>query len=175
MAAYSPKCHWMTPKHKAFCLEYLRRSFNATKAYQAVYPKAKATTAADAGYTLLRKPEIRAYLNRALERHWKGLQMDGDEALARIHPHARGDLRMMVDEKGLRLRIEEWPDELANSAESISFDESGQVKHVRLVSKLQARRTIMEQRGKLKSVGDGLDALAEAIRADLSRGTPKSS
>ena len=38
-----------------------------------------------------------------------------------------------------------------------------------------AQRIIMEQQGKLKTVGGGLDALAEAIRADLSRGTPTSS
>jgi flagellar capping protein FliD len=66
-----------------------------------------------------------------------------------------------------------WPDEIANSVETIDFYENGGVKRVRLASKATARRTILEVSGKLKSQpGDSMDALAEAIRADLSRGAP---
>lgn len=163
----------LSPKHKAFCLEYLRNGFNATRAYMAAYPKAKTTTAAVSGFHLIRNPKVAAYMAGAIEKHWKGLQMEGDEALARVALDARADLRMIVDDNGIRRRIEDWPHELANSAESVEFDEVGCVKRVRLVSKLQARRTILEQTGKLKTVPDSIDALAEAIRADLSRGLPK--
>ena len=101
--------------------------------------------------------------------------MDGDEALARISMDARADPRLLLDAMGGPLDPVDWPDELANSLETVEFHENGRLKRVKFVSKTAARRIILEVKGKLKGQpSDNIDALAEAIRADLSRGAPGS-
>lgn len=98
--------------------------------------------------------------------------MSGDEALARVALDARSDPRHLFNVDGEMLEPADWPDELANSIESVELTKDGAYK-VRFASKVQSRRTLLEQTGKLKTAADGFDALAEAIRADVSRRTEK--
>ena len=75
--------------------------------------------------------------------------MSGDEALARVAQDARADIRQLFDEQGNILLPHLWPDELANSVEAVDV-KAGKVK---LASKSTARRIILEQTGKLKTIG----------------------
>jgi hypothetical protein len=109
---------------------------------------------------------VQAFLKPQLDAHWKALQMDGEEALARVALDARADLRALFDANGKALPPQQWPDDLANSIEAVDIKEDGTYK-VKLTNKGQARRTILEQTGKIKSpLAESVDALAAAILAD---------
>lgn len=57
----------LNKRHKRFCDEYLK-DFNATRAYKAIYPTAKDTTAATNGGKLLRNAQVSRYLASKLKR-----------------------------------------------------------------------------------------------------------
>ncbi len=138
----------LTPAQHQFALEYVCNGFNATAAYRAAHPNVTYATARMEGSRCLAHPCVRAFLDPQLQSRWKALQPDGDEALGRIALDARADLRLLFDEKGELLKPHEWPDDIANSIESVELRADGGVK-VRLTGKLTARRIILEQTGKL--------------------------
>lgn len=116
------------------------------------------------GSRSLANPCVRALLQPKLDAAWRALQMGGDEALARVARDARADIRLLYDEKGELLKPHLWPDEIAGSVKSVQDGPYGL--KVSLVDPLAARRTILEQTGKLKTLPESVDALAAAIRAD---------
>jgi hypothetical protein len=159
----------MTRSQKGFALEYLANGFNAAAAYRSVHPKATSGTSRIEASRTLALPYVRAYIEKRIGKAWKKRHMDGDEALALVAMDARADPRWLVDEMGVPLTLSDWPADLASSVESVEFD-GATVKRVRFVSKAAARRTILEITGKVKNpVGAVLDALAEAMRADLEK------
>ena len=163
----------LNPSQYNFCLHYLQNGLNATAAYRAAYPGVTGPTACTNAYRLLRNAEIRTFLTQELGDRWKALHMSGDEVVARVAMDARADPRLLLDERGKAVSPQNWPDEIANSVETLEFHENGAVKRVKFASKSAARRTILEMMGKLKpQAGESMDALAEAIRADLARGAP---
>ena len=93
--------------------------------------------------------------------------MGGEQALGRIALDGSVDIRQLYDETGELLKPHMWPDSIAGSVKSVQDGPYGL--KVTLVDPLQARRIILEQTGKIKSPGDSLDALAQAIRGDLER------
>lgn len=150
-----------------FALEYLANGNNATAAYRSVHPKCSRRTAEVEGSRTLRKPEVAAFVDRQRRERFRRLQMDGDEALARIAMDARADITDLFDEKGKVLPPNQWPASLRNSVEAFELRPNGSMK-IRLASKTAARRTILEHTGKLKSPLEGsMSALARAIRGDL--------
>lgn len=155
-------------EHYDFCLNYLANGFNATAAYKAAYPAAKDHTARVDGCRLLAKANVKAFISQGLEDRWKARQISGDQALARVALDATSDLRDLYGADGQILPAHLWPDDLANSIEAIEHRADGGIR-VKLVSKLGARRIILEQTGKLASAAGGLDALAAALREDLER------
>ena len=97
--------------------------------------------------------------------------MAGAEALGRIAQDAKADIRELFDEHGRPLPPHLWPDSIVNSIEACEVRADGSVR-VKLVSKLAARRIILEATGTLKdSAREGVSALARAIRGDLEPGT----
>jgi phage terminase small subunit len=159
----------LEPAEAEFCLQYLANGFNATAAYRSAHPTCTSASARQLGSRMLTKVHIRAFLGNELEAHWKAQRMSGDEALGRVALDARADIRLLFDAQGKFLPPQRWPDEIANSIESFELKADGSVK-VKLVSKSQARRRILEQAGLLRpQPGDGLSALAQALRHDLSR------
>jgi hypothetical protein len=85
--------------------------------------------------------------------------MDGDEAFARVSLDARADITELFDEQGKIPPPKQWPAHLRNSDESFERKKDGSFK-VNLASKTMARRTILEQTGKLKSpLESGMSAL----------------
>ena len=78
----------LSAKHQQFVEEYLR-CFNATRAYQAVYPTVGRLTAASNGYRLLKEnPEVAEYVQQRLSE----AAMGADEVLMRLAEQARGNM-----------------------------------------------------------------------------------
>ncbi len=156
----------LTPGQEAFIHEYDGNGRNGTRAYLATHPNCRSGNAAAVeAWRYLRIPKIKERIDSLAAARWKRLAMDGDEALARVAGDARADLRRLFDENGELLPVHEWPDSVAQSVKAIRPGPFGTT--VVLNDSLAARRIIIEQTSKLKSTGGSLDALAEAIRADL--------
>lgn len=86
----------LSAKHQQFVEEYLR-CFNATKAYQAVYPTVARLTAASNGYRLLKEnAEIAEYVQQRLTE----TAMSADEVLMRLAEQARGVHSDYIQEDG---------------------------------------------------------------------------
>jgi len=162
-AADSAPDDGLNPKQRTFALEYLANGFNGTKAYQKAYPGSTYETAMANAYKLLRSTQIIEYLKPHLQTVWKARQMDGEEALARLAGAVAVDVRVFLDKDGNILPPKDWPDDAAQLIDSYEV-ERGKLK---LVSKTVALRTILELTGKLKTLPDSIDALADAIKQDL--------
>lgn len=156
----------------AFCLHWQVNGFNASAAYRSAHPTASKHTARVEGNRTLTKPAVQAFLAQQLGSRWKALHMDGDEVLARVAMDARADPRLLFDEHGKPLRPDQWPNEIANSIESVKLKDDGSLE-VRLASKSASRRTILEVTGKVKGADGGIDELAEALRATLKQHNAK--
>ena len=87
----------LSEKHLAFCEEYLQ-CWNQTEAYCRVYPGSSREAAMRSASTLMRKHEVRAYLENRL----RDKVMSSDEVLARLSEQARGSLEAFtfVNEDG---------------------------------------------------------------------------
>lgn len=157
----------LTPAQYTFALTYLEK-FNATAAYRAGHPGVTENTARVEGSRTLANPDVRSYLRERLEPRWKAMQMTGDEALARVSLDAQADIRLLFDHRGRLLPPSQWPDEIAHSVEAVEMKSRGIVR-VKLVSKLAARRVILELTGMLKQGRDfsGFDHVAYLV--DLAR------
>ena len=103
-----------------FCLNYVANGFNASAAYRAAHPTASKHTARVEGCRTLIKPAVQEFLATQIGDRWKGLQMDGDEVLARVSMDARADPRLLFDEKGKPFAPADWPDEISPSGASSS-------------------------------------------------------
>jgi len=82
----------LTPKQIVFVAEYLK-DFNATRAARCAGYKGNDVTLASVGYENLRKPQIKALINKEL----KQKAMGPDEVLARLADHARGSAADFLD------------------------------------------------------------------------------
>lgn len=151
-----------------FALAYLANGGNATRAYLVAHPAVTYGTAQVEGHRTLTRPNVRAFIAKQRHRKWKSLHMSGDEALMRVALDARADLRGLFKGSEL-LEPEYWPDDLANSIESVEVKPDGAIK-VKVCSKLAARRIVLEQTGKLRSkLEDTMSAIAKALRKDLGK------
>lgn len=159
----------LTEPQYIFALTYVSNGFNAGGAARVAYPNQTQGAAYSQGYENLRKPQVKQFILAQLGDVWKAKQMDGEEALARVAGDARADVRLLFDAKGELLNPHDWPDEIADSVEAVDMG-NGKVK---LASKTAARRTILEQTGKLGSVERGLDELAKAMRETLTQHNPQ--
>lgn len=157
-----------TPAQYEFAITYLANGFNASGAAQRAYPNQTKGAALQQGHENLRKPHIKAFILSQLDDRWKSLHMSGDEALARVAGDARADLRMLFGTDGKLLKPHEWPDEIADSVEGVDV-EKGRVK---LASKGNARRTILEVTGKVKGEST-VDQLVEAMKATIEKNAEK--
>ena len=82
----------LSRKHSAFLDEYLR-TFNGTRSYMRVYPKASERSAGVRAAELLGNVRIQAEYERRL----KELHMGQDELLKLLADEARGDIGMFMD------------------------------------------------------------------------------
>lgn len=70
----------LSPKHKAFCDEYLANGLNATQAYKAVY-KTTDKVAESSGARLLRNDRVIEYLQQEGQKTAERLQITKEELL----------------------------------------------------------------------------------------------
>jgi phage terminase small subunit len=153
-------------REKAFATAYLSNGFNAKQAYRSVHAEATDSTCATEGFGYLNKPHVKAHISRCVTKVFEERAMSGAEALGRLAQDAKSDVRELFDERGQVLLPHQWPETIANSVERFELTKDGM--RVTLVSKLQARRTILELTGKLKSpMAEELSVLARALRGDL--------
>jgi len=112
----------LSEKHQRFVDKYLA-CWNATEAYQSVYPKASYPSARANGSELLTKTNIRAEISERL----KEQAMGGEEVLARLTDHARGDHRPFV-------RISE------DGFVYFDFSNPEALEHLHLIKKIKTKR-----------------------------------
>lgn len=153
-----------------FALEYLANGFNGTQAYLKAHPTCQGTTARTEASRTLANPNVARFIRSRQDDTWDALAMSGAESLARIARDARADIRTLYGDDGKLLAVNHWPDEIATSVRSVQDGPYGL--KVTLVDGLAARRLVLEQTGKLKTTADSIDALAEALKADLRKHDP---
>lgn len=132
---------------KLFALEYLANGYNATAAYRSVHPKCSQRTAEVNGSRLLRKAEVRAFIEHEQKERTKRLRMDADEALEGITRHARADIRQLF-KNGELIPIHQWPPEVADAVKSVKHTPFGLT--VVMYDKLKARELMAIAGGALK-------------------------
>jgi hypothetical protein len=171
LAAQLVDADGLTEVERIFCAAYLSNGFHAAEAYRQAYPDSTPNTVKAEAALYTAKPRVRLYLNAQLAKYFGRLQVAGDEMLGRVIQDARSDIRELLDDHGNVLSPRLWPDSIANSVESYEVTKDGF--KVKLVSKLHARRTVLELTGKLKApASEELSILARALRGDLERLEP---
>jgi hypothetical protein len=145
-------------QQKDFVRLYDKYLGNGARAYAEAYPGCESYGAACAAASrLLRSVNVRSAVDALRAKRWERMQMSGDEALALMGNNARADVRQLFDDNGELLKPQDWPDDVAAAVESVDLV-NGKVK---LASKAQAQRVILEQTGKLKNpLEGGFDRLA---------------
>lgn len=112
-------------------------------------------------------------MNRLVQGYFSKLEMSGAEAWGRTAQDARSDIRELFAPDGTLLPPSEWPASIANSVEAFELKPDGGYR-IRLVSKLAARRLILEAAGQLRDpLRSQMSALAKAIRQDLGLAEPE--
>jgi hypothetical protein len=164
--AKKPQAPRLRPQLEAFVRFYDRNGGNGVEAYLRSHVDCHSRKAAATGaWTLLRNPEIQRRLETLAAGRWRRVQMDGDEALARVALDARADIRQLFDEHNQLLPIQEWPDSVAQSVKALRQGKDGPI--VTMNDSLAARRMILEQQGKLKNTGAAIGELARLLTGDL--------
>jgi phage terminase small subunit len=165
--AEKPAKDTLTTVQTLFALTYIANGCNALRAYQAAHPNAAISTCGVEGHRTLHIPKVTAFIQEELNKKFVAAHMEADEVVARVSMDARADLTMLYDEEGKLLEPYQWSTEFRNSVESYERTENGGFK-IKLVSKGNARRAILEMTGKLKNpLAGGLSDLARAIREDI--------
>jgi hypothetical protein len=156
----------LSARERIFATAYLSNGFNGAQAYRTIRPEATSDTCRTEGSAWLAKSHVRAYVTAQVQKAFEAAGMSGAEALGRLAQDAKSDVRELFDDEGNPLPPQLWPPSIVNSIEGFDLHKDGM--RVRLVSKLAARRTILELTGKLKSpLADDISVLARALRGDL--------
>jgi len=161
------KKHHLTEQQFTFAETYLRNGGNARQAYIEHHPNSNLTTAGVEAYRILNNRRVRNYLAARTDKQARAQQMTADQALARLAGIALFDVRDLFDETGELIKPHLWPDSIRSVVKGISVGSQG-TKFL-FESSVVALRQILEIAGKLQPVTSGLDALAEALRADIQR------
>lgn len=147
----------------AFVHEYDTNGGNGAKAYMAVHPGVKPTSAATNAWRLLRNADVAALVLALRRARWQRLQMDGDEALALVSADARADIRDLFNAKGQLLKPHQWPDTIARSVRAWRPGVAGIA--VQLNDQLAARRIILEKTGQIENPAEVLGSTIARILA----------
>lgn len=161
----------LTHMERIFVAEYLIDK-NATRAAEAAGSTAK--NFGQAGYDLLKKPDVRAEVDRRLEAMAKKLEVDADRVLQGIAQIAFGDIRGMFDADGRLKRPEEWDDDTAAAVAglevvTVSAGE-GVVEHVAKIKRADRLRAMDMLARHLALYNDKLDVnVKDALGERLQR------
>jgi phage terminase small subunit len=105
-------------RHEQFCHEYLK-DFNATAAYQRVYPRSGEAAARRSASELLTNPDVARRLEvlRAALADQTGVETE--RIIGELKTLGFSDIRRLVDAQGRLLPVQQWPDEAAACVASI--------------------------------------------------------
>lgn len=150
----------LTPKQKRFVAEYLV-DLNATAAaIRAGYSK---KTAEVIGYENLRKPQIEAAINQAIQEREKRTEITQDMVLRETAKLAFFDIRKMFDENGKPLDISKLDDATAAALVGLDVqdvtdqdgDYVGYVKKYKMADKIKALELLGKHFGAWEPKDDG--------------------
>ena len=106
-------------------------------------------------------------MQREVQKRLAARKADGDALLGLVIGEAFSDVRQLFDHNGALLKPQDWPDSIVNCIEGVEVREDRI--RVKLTSKAQARRFLLELLGRTRSVADSIDHMAEAILADRAK------
>lgn len=147
--------HKRTPRtrapeiEEAFALAYIANGGNATKAYLEIRPDVQRTTAAVEGSRLLRNPKVKRLVDDERAERFAVLEMQADEAVARISITARADIADAYDEGGKLLPVHAWPDSIRLAVRKVKPGAYGD--EIELYSGLKAQELIAQIQGRLRN------------------------
>lgn len=110
----------LTAKQRLFCLEYLV-DLNATQA--AMRAGYSAETAGSIGHENLTKPEVRAFLDAALAKREKALEISSAKVLAELARVALADVGEAFDDEGNLLPIKQMPLDVRRAIAGMDVEE----------------------------------------------------
>lgn len=142
----------LTAKQQMFVKEYLV-DLNATQAAKRAGYSAKRADAI--GYELLRKPEIAAAVQEAMNERAKRVEITGDRVLQEIGKLAFANIQDFYDENGSLKNITDLPRELAVALHStkINLTEACAVQEVKLHDKIKSLELLGRHLKLWKDVG----------------------
>ena len=134
---------------ETFALEYLANNMNSAAAYRAVHPRAGERTAATQGSEYLKRPEVKAILDRERKARRQRLQMDADEALERLARIGRADIRRFF-RSGCVIPLDQLPEEVTEAVKTFKVSADGAIT-IQLNDKLRALELLAINGGKLRT------------------------
>lgn len=172
----------LTAKQQAFVAEYLI-DLNATQA--AIRAGYSVNTAEKIGSENIRKPEIKAAIDVALNSRMARVQVDADYVLKRLFEMAEADRADLYDDNGDLLPVKDWPEVWRKGMISgvkieALFDGTGkdriQIGHTKEI-KTESALAVLQTLGKHIKVNafqeqvavTGVDALADRMERALRR------
>jgi phage terminase small subunit len=123
----------LTPKQKAFCIEYIKTG-NGTQSYIAAgYSKQGASQSA---VTLLQHPSVKAHIALAQVKTEKKLALTAERIMSELADIALLDPASMYDEAGNMLKVKDMPESTRRAIASVEHDKG--FTKLRMNSKLTA-------------------------------------
>lgn len=110
----------LTPKQELFCVEYLK-DLNATQA--AIRAGYSEKTARNIASENLAKPDIQEFICSANKKRLDEVKIEASFVLGELHKIASSSIKDAVDENGILLPINEMPDHVAKTIQSIDIEE----------------------------------------------------
>ena len=141
----------MTPKERRFVAEYLIDQ-NATQAAARAGYKAKRLD--QAGYELLRKPEIQAQIEIGQAQHLAAAGVTVQRIVDELAKISFADRRRLFDGDGHLLPSDQWPDDLAACVSGIEMDSKiVETKDGQKVVAYPAKLRLVDKKGTLELLG----------------------
>jgi hypothetical protein len=117
----------LTPKEIAFCHQY-RIDKNGTDSMRRAGYKGKDNSLATGAYQLLRKPQVKALIDKLVREDLKRSQATADEVLREMSRVAMVDPSELIGEDGKVLPLRSMPVSVRRCIRSIEKDAKGNVK-----------------------------------------------
>lgn len=139
----------MTKKQKLFCEEYLI-DLNATQA--AIRAGYSPETAGAIGNENLKKPEIRAYIDRAMAERSRRTGVNADRVVQELAKIAFVNASDVIDPETATIREDALPEDTAaiQSVKVKTFGEDGLEREIKMADKLKALELLGKHMGMFK-------------------------
>jgi phage terminase small subunit len=148
----------LTAKQSKFCEEYLIDRNGTQAAIRAGY---KSQSAHQVGAENLRKPYVKAYLNKLLTQQAERTKLTGDQVISELAAIASFQLTDVIELNNSKLTIkgiQVWSDNAKRAVESLKIDKDGCI-HIKAHSKVAALKQLGEHFGLFTDYNTALQAL----------------